>query len=102
MFFISKKREIPEGEDLINTLKNVNIFGSSYDWNEYNLIFENARNVLDVVKMQREIRSGQNNFFPPQMDVTKEWAQPEIHLHLESGHLLTEKPVNIVKLKASP
>lgn len=39
MVFISKKREIPEGEDLINTLKNVNIFGSSYDWNEYNLIF---------------------------------------------------------------
>lgn len=41
-------------------------------------------------------------FFFPQMDVTKEWAQPEVPLHLESGHLLTEKPLNIVKLQASP
>ena len=38
MFLIPKKREIPEGEDFINALEKVNIFGSSYDWNEYNLI----------------------------------------------------------------
>lgn len=48
MVLISKKREIPEGADFINA--NVNIFVASYDLNEYNLIFENARNVLDVVK----------------------------------------------------
>lgn len=42
MFFISK-REISQGEALINASKNVNIFGSSYDQNEYSLIFENAK-----------------------------------------------------------